>query len=224
VLYACKVFEINLKFPLRLNQTNSDSLAKKFKMTDLKIANRAFDLLKNADFMLSLNDKLFDTMNCLLMIQKQTIDGLNSANSKKTERLLSKVQSDPGVAKRLYLLNEMQKDSAKAQSHTPSVTSKAKRSLESLNIDLCNEEADDQLIKKMKLNDESLEKESTTNENPLSDTNASLTSSGKKFFEEDPLDHHAATTGLEIKKHGSNTIFSPGRGAFTSFKLNKQNG
>ena len=196
-------------------------------MERVKTVNRAYDLLKNADFMLSLNDKLFDSMNCLLMIQKQTIDGFNSANSKKTERLLSKVQSDPGVAKRLYLLNEMQKGSAKPQSRTPSVTSKGKRSLESLNIDLCNEEVDDELIKKMKLNEDSLEKESVSgsviNENPLSDTNASLTSSGKKFFEEDSLDNNTTTTDLDIKKYGTNLIFSPGRGAFTSFKLNKQN-
>jgi len=180
-------------------------------MCDTKPFTKASSLLMDQDFMLSLNSKLLDTMTCLLMLQKQNIDGLTSANSKKTQRLLSKVQNDPAIVKRLNLLTQM-KSSEPQVSRTPSVTSKAKRNIESLNIDICNE--DDGLMKKLRLEDGQA-KEAGANEGILSDTNASLTSSGKKFFEEDSLD---APSELEVKKNSG--MFSPGRGAFTSFKLN----
>ena len=59
------------------------------------------------DFLVNFNTQILKTMALVMDIQKQNIEGLNSIDPHKTERLIQKVQKDPSIIARANQLNAM---------------------------------------------------------------------------------------------------------------------
>jgi len=150
----------------------------------------------------------------IMIIQKQNIDGLNNMNSKKTQRLLNKVQKDPGVARRIRQLEELEK----VENSLPfTTTSKSlKREFKPLVNEI--ENVEDDLIKKRKLNEDFHGKEESTSasksENSIGSDFDDTPKSSKHYF-----------VGENSENQGQKGLFSNSfshSSAFSAFGVTKQ--
>jgi hypothetical protein len=110
----------------------------------------SYTQLLNPDFLTSMNNQLFQFMNILIQVQKENMDQLNSVSVEKTQKLIGKIQKDPGVLRRLQQLEVMHKAAQNPQDepyHSPcnKETELGKRGFSS---------SGDTVFKKRKMNDE----------------------------------------------------------------------
>jgi len=121
----------------------------------------SYTQLLNPDFLNNINNQLFQFMNILIKVQKENMDQLNSVSVGKTQKLIGKIQKDPGVMRRLQQLEVMHKtvNNPVAESFPSPINKEneliGKRAFSS---------SDDTVFKKRKLNDEETSKDHSRSE------------------------------------------------------------
>jgi hypothetical protein len=78
-------------------------------MRDIKKphSSASYSQLLSPEFLISMNNQLFQFMNILIKVQKENMDQLNSVSVEKTQKLIGKIQKDPGVQRRMQQLEVM---------------------------------------------------------------------------------------------------------------------
>jgi len=180
--------------------------------------------LVSADFLFSFNMQLLQTMNQIMQVQKQNLDGLSSMDPQKTQKLIGKIQSDPEIIRRLQQLGLAHghpkiNPSTPSPKNSPRESESSKRSLGDL---------EGSVFKKRKLNEESAKKEAQSPSNKSDGSTDSHDSHWSDFPKTPKLDFNEEESNSKItektnRKPWVTTIdpFSK-TSAFSSFKLNRQ--
>jgi len=193
-------------------------------MTTSELKPKSSCPLLNEDLLLLMNTHLLQSMNQLMAIQKQNIDGLSSINSEKTQKLIGRIQKDPGVARRMQQLNEINHPQQSDDGQSSPKTPQSQIELSKNRLEL----SDETLFKKRKLNDGSDQKPILS---PASRSEASVESDWSDFQktpQSDSLEIDESTMegneGSSAKRAWNITKqkcpFS-GAGAFSKFKINR---
>jgi len=157
-----------------------------------------------------------------MSIQKQNIDGLSSISSEKTQKLIGRIQKDPGVARRMQQLNEINNPQSSDGGQTPPITPQSDSSKHRLEL------SDDTIFKKRKLTDGEIRKPMLS---PASRSDGSVESDWSDFQKTPKADSleigealMEASENVPGKKSWSiakqRCPFSEA-GAFSKFKINR---
>jgi len=159
-----------------------------------------------------------------MKIQKQNIDGLSSINLGKTQELIERVQKDPGVARRLQQLQEINQAGATEQAPTSPKTDKSSKT-ESSKRSFCF--SDGTIFKKRKL-DEGFENKAM--HSPTAKSDVSTESDWSDSSKNSKINLMNKTT--QPKGHSKPNKQGPGMtkgalpfsslGAFSKCKINRQ--
>jgi len=157
-------------------------------------------------------------------IQKQNIDGLSSISSEKTQKLIGRIQKDPGVARRMQQLNEINNPQSSDGGQTPPKTPQSQTESSKHRLEL----SEDTVFKKIKLTDGEIRKPMLS---PASRSDGSVESDWSDFqktpkadsleIDQENVEPNESVSGKKSWNITKQKSPFSGAGAFSKFKINR---